>query len=56
MALDGATSFLGLKDVTNACKRMRCSLTIGGNYSVQWRTVGRSMLKISNVFLSFIVC
>ena len=29
MALDGVTSFLRLKDVTIACKRMRRSLSIG---------------------------
>ena len=42
IALDGVTSFLRLKDVTIACKRMRCSLSIGGSSSVQWRKVGRS--------------
>ena len=42
MALDSGTSFLRLKDVTNACKHMRHSPTIGGNSSVQWRKVGRS--------------
>ena len=30
MMLDGVTSFLRLKNVTNTCKRMRCSLSIGG--------------------------
>ena len=35
MALDGVTSFLRLKDVTNTCERMRRSLSIGGSYSVQ---------------------
>ena len=29
MALDGVTSFLRLKDVTNTCKRMRRSLSMG---------------------------
>ena len=29
MALDGVTSFLRLKDVTNTCKRMRHSPTVG---------------------------
>ena len=29
MTLDGVTSFLRLKDVTNACKLMRRSLSIG---------------------------
>ena len=42
MALDGVTSFLGLKDLTNTRKRMRRSLSIGGSSSVQWRKVGRS--------------
>ena len=42
MMLDGVMSFLCLKDVTNICTRMRHSLTIRGNSSVQWRKVGRS--------------
>ena len=42
MTLDGVTSFLRLKDVRNACKRMRRSLSIGGRFSVQWRKDGRS--------------
>ena len=42
MTLDGVTSFLRMKDVTNACKRVRRSLSIGGSSSVQWRKVGRS--------------
>ena len=33
---------LRLKDVTNTCTRMRHSLTIGGNSSVQWMKVARS--------------
>ena len=33
---------LRLKDVTNTCTRIRRSLTIGGNSSVQWRKVDRS--------------
>ena len=32
MALDGATSFLRLKDVTIKCKLMRRSLSIGGRF------------------------
>ena len=40
--LDGVTSFLPLKDVTNTRKRMQHSLSIGGNSSVQWREVGES--------------
>ena len=31
MALDGVTSFLRLKDVTNTCKHMRRGLNIGGS-------------------------
>ena len=31
MALDGVASFLRLKDVTNTCKQMRRSLSIGGS-------------------------
>ena len=42
MTLDGVTSFLRVKDVTNTCKRMRRSLSIGESYSVQWRKDGRS--------------
>ena len=42
MKLDRVTSFLRLKDVTNTCKRMRRSLSIGGSSSVQWRKVGSS--------------
>ena len=42
MSLDGVTSFLRLKDVTNTCKRMRRDLSIGGSSSVQRRKVGRS--------------
>ena len=34
MTLDGVTSFLRLKDVTNTCKRMRRSLSIGGSSTV----------------------
>ena len=37
MALDGVTSFLRLKDVTNTCKRMRRGPRIGGSSSVQRR-------------------
>ena len=42
MVLDSLTLFLRLKVVTNTRKRMRRSLSIGGNSSVQWRKVGRS--------------
>ena len=41
MALASVT-LLRLKEATNACKRMRRSLTIGGSSSVQWGKVGRS--------------
>ena len=43
MGLDDVMSFLCLKDVTNTCKRMRRSLSIGGSSSVQWRNVGRRL-------------
>ena len=33
MVLDGVTSFLRLKDVTNTCKRMRRGLSIGRSSS-----------------------
>ena len=39
MALDGVTSFLRLKDVTNTCKRMRHGLSVGGSSLVQRRKV-----------------
>ena len=39
--LDGVTSFLFLKDITNTCKRMQHSLSIGGTSSMQWRRDGR---------------
>ena len=42
MTLDSVTSFLCWKDVTNTCKHMRHSLSIGGSSSVQWRKVGRA--------------
>ena len=42
MVLDGVTSFLRLKDVTNTCKRMRRGLGIGGSSSAQRRKFGRS--------------
>ena len=42
MTLDGVTSFLRLKDVTNIYKRMRRSLSIAGSSSMQWRKVGRN--------------
>ena len=34
MALGGGTSILCLKDVTNTCKCMQCSLSIGGSSSL----------------------
>ena len=42
MALDGETLFWRLKDVQNACKRLRNSPKFGGISSVQYRKVGRS--------------
>ena len=42
MTLDGVTSFSRFKDLTNTCKRMRRSLSIGGGASVQWQKIGRS--------------
>ena len=41
MALDGAASFLRLKDVTNTCKRMRRGLSIGGSSS--------SLILVTNI-------
>ena len=54
MVLDVVTSFLCLKVVTNTCKRMGHSPTIGGNSSVQWQKVEEA--EVLNVFPSFIVC
>ena len=42
MALDGATSFLRLKDITNTCKRMRRGLSIGGSSS--------SLILVTNIY------
>ena len=39
MALDGVTSFLRLKDITIACKRMRRSLNIGGEEAEDFECV-----------------
>ena len=47
MALDGITSFFRLKDVTNTCKRMRHSLSIGGKSSVQENA--RSLILVTNI-------
>ena len=49
MALDGVTSFLRLKDVTNTCKRTRRGLSIGGS-AENWKK-----LKTSNLFSSLFV-
>ena len=49
MALDGVTSFLRLKDVTNTCKCMRRSLRIGWSSSVAMAESWKK-LKTSNVF------
>ena len=55
MALDGVTSFLRLKDVTIARKRMGRSLSIWLEFfsamAESWKK-----LKTSNVFSSFIMC
>ena len=53
--IDGVTSFWGLKDITNTCKRLRTSQTFGGISSVQWRKGGRSWW-LSSVVSSFTVC
>ena len=54
VVLDGVTSSLPLKDVTNTCKRMRHSPYIGGIFfsamAESWMT-----LKASTMFSSFIV-
>ena len=42
LMLYSVTSFLRLKDITNTCKCMQQSPTIGRISSVQWRKVGRS--------------
>ena len=42
VTLDSVTSFLRSKDVTNTCKCMRRSLSIGESSLVQWRRGGRS--------------
>ena len=44
MTLDGVTPVLRLRDVTNTCKRMRHSLSIGWSLSssVQWWKDGKS--------------
>ena len=36
VALEGVASFLRLKDITNTCKPIQHSPTIGGISSVQW--------------------
>ena len=41
-ALDGVTSFLRLKDVTNTCKRMRRGLSIGGS--------SLSIILVTNIY------
>ena len=46
MALDGVTSIFRLKDVTNTCKRMRRSLSIGGSSSVQKRNL---LILVTNI-------
>ena len=51
MALDGVTSFLLLKDVTNTCSRMRHSLTIGGILQCN----GRKLLEAEDFKCVFVV-
>ena len=55
VALDGVTSFLRLKDVSNTPKRMRRSLKYWLEFlsamAERWKN-----LKASNVFLSFDLC
>ena len=45
MVLDGVTLFLHLKDVSNTCKRMQHSPTIGGISSVQWRKLEEAVFS-----------
>ena len=55
VGVDGVTSFLLLKDITNSCKHME----IKSNYWQEFfSAIAESwkMLKTSNVFSSFIVC
>ena len=42
MALDNVTSFLPFKDITNTCKRMQHSPTIGKITSVQWQKLAEA--------------
>ena len=49
MSLDGVTSFLRLKDVTNTRKRMRRSLSMAGFFSAMAESLKK--LKTSNVIL-----
>ena len=51
MTLNGVTSFLRLKDVTNTCKRMRHRREFFRAMAESWKK-----LKTSNVFSLFIVC
>ena len=53
MALDGVTSFLSFKDVTNTCKRMQQSPS-GKFFSAMAESLKK--LNTSNVFSSCIVC
>ena len=55
MALEGETSFLRLKDVTNTRKCMRHSPTIGVRL-LSAKAESLKKLKTSNVFPSFIAC
>ena len=54
IVLDGVTSFLHMRGVTNTCKPMQSSLSIGRSYSVQWRKVERSQ-ELKCVFVIYCV-
>ena len=55
MALDSATLFLCLKDVTITCKTVRRSLGIGDSSSVQWGKVGEKGKTLFWFFVSYCV-
>ena len=54
MALNGVTSFLRLKDVTNTCKSMCLSLSIGGSSSCNGGNLEEA--EDFKCVLLFIVC
>ena len=57
-ALDGVTSFLCLKDVTNTCKRLRRGLSIVKYWRELFSAKAESWkkLKTSNLFLRRLLC